>query len=106
MNHRSFFLALLSSGCAGRNYTHYLVETAPVTNPALVEEQGTQLRPFGFGSTTGIGFPGEADGILMPVEDWWGTSMATIPIGQGIAVTPLQMASVCAATFWTTCAGY
>jgi cell division protein FtsI (penicillin-binding protein 3) len=52
------------------------------------------LRAFGFGSTTGIGFPGEADGILMPVEDWWGTSMATIPIGQGIAVTPLQMASV------------
>jgi cell division protein FtsI (penicillin-binding protein 3) len=52
------------------------------------------LRAFGFGSSTGIGFPGESDGILMPVEDWWGTSMATIPIGQGIAVTPLQMASV------------
>jgi cell division protein FtsI (penicillin-binding protein 3) len=52
------------------------------------------LRAFGFGTPTGVGFPGEADGILMPVEDWWGTSMATIPIGQGIAVTPLQMASV------------
>lgn len=52
------------------------------------------LREFGFGTTTGIGFPGESDGILMAEEDWWGTSMATIPIGQGIAVTPLQMASV------------
>ncbi|HZB03596.1 MAG TPA: penicillin-binding protein 2 [Actinomycetota bacterium] len=52
------------------------------------------LRAFGFGRETGIGFPGESDGILMAVEDWWGTSMATIPIGQGIAVTPLQMASV------------
>jgi cell division protein FtsI (penicillin-binding protein 3) len=52
------------------------------------------LRAFGFGRETGIGFPGESDGILMAEEEWWGTSMATIPIGQGIAVTPLQMASV------------
>lgn len=59
--------------------------------PSLLDEY---LRRFGFGSTTGIGFPGEESGILMPAEDWWGTSMGTIPIGQGIAVTPLQMASV------------
>jgi cell division protein FtsI (penicillin-binding protein 3) len=52
------------------------------------------LRAYGFGRATGVGFPGEADGILMPAEDWWGTSLGTIPIGQGIAVTPLQMASV------------
>jgi cell division protein FtsI (penicillin-binding protein 3) len=52
------------------------------------------LRAFGFGEATGVEFPGESDGILMAEEDWWGTSMATIPIGQGIAVTPLQMASV------------
>src|ERR687891_1186182 len=30
----------------------------------------------------------------MPEEEWWTTSMGTIPLGQGIAVTPLQMASV------------
>jgi cell division protein FtsI (penicillin-binding protein 3) len=58
------------------------------------ERLDAYLRAFGFGKPTGIGFPGESDGILMPEEDWWGTSMATIPIGQGIAVTPLQMASV------------
>jgi cell division protein FtsI (penicillin-binding protein 3) len=52
------------------------------------------LRDFGFGVETGIRFPGESDGILMPEEEWWTTSMGTIPIGQGIAVTPLQMASV------------
>ena len=52
------------------------------------------LRAFGFGQETGIGFPGEADGILMPRDEWWSTSMGTIPIGQGIAVTPLQMLSV------------
>jgi cell division protein FtsI (penicillin-binding protein 3) len=58
------------------------------------ERLDAYLRAFGFGRETGIGFPGESDGILMAEEDWWGTSMATIPIGQGIAVTPLQMASV------------
>jgi cell division protein FtsI (penicillin-binding protein 3) len=52
------------------------------------------LRRFGFGTVTGIGFPGEVPGDLMPVDEWWGTSMGTIPIGQGIAVTPLQMLSV------------
>ena len=54
MNHRAFLLALLSSGCAGRNYTNYIIQTAPVTNPALLEDAGTQLRPFGFGSTTAM----------------------------------------------------
>jgi cell division protein FtsI (penicillin-binding protein 3) len=58
------------------------------------EDLDSYLRTFGFGKPTGLGFPGESDGILMAEEDWWGTSMATIPIGQGIAVTPLQMASV------------
>ena len=52
------------------------------------------LRRFGFGDETGLRFPGEADGILLDAGDWWVTSMGTIPIGQGIAVTPLQMLSV------------
>jgi cell division protein FtsI (penicillin-binding protein 3) len=52
------------------------------------------LDRFGFGHTTGVGFPGEAAGLVAPTDQWWGTSMGTIPIGQGIAVTPLQMAAV------------
>jgi cell division protein FtsI (penicillin-binding protein 3) len=52
------------------------------------------LARFGFGQSTGLGFPGEASGILPPLFDWTSASMATIPYGQGIAVTPLQMASV------------
>jgi cell division protein FtsI (penicillin-binding protein 3) len=58
------------------------------------ERLASYLYRFGFGKTTGLGFPGEAAGILAPPDKWWGTSMGTIPIGQGIAVTPLQMASV------------
>lgn len=52
------------------------------------------LQRFGLTQRTGIGFPGESPGILPPPENWSGTSMGTIPLGQGIAVTPLQMACV------------
>ncbi|MCA9561175.1 MAG: hypothetical protein KC583_21650, partial [Myxococcales bacterium] len=44
-------LLLVLAGCSARSYTHYLIEPAPKKNPALLEE-GTLLRPFGFGSTT------------------------------------------------------
>ena len=52
------------------------------------------LSRFGFGQPSNVGFPGEASGILPPLYNWTDASMATIPYGQGIAVTPLQMASV------------
>ena len=52
------------------------------------------LQRFGFGRVTGVGFPGEASGILLPVQQWSGTTLPTVSFGQGIAVTPLQMAAV------------
>ncbi len=48
-------------------------------------------RDFGFGQRTGIPLPGETRGILYPVKDWTKVSIAQIPMGQGIAVTRLQM---------------
>lgn len=79
--------------------TDVIAESSNVGTIMTAERLGSQrldayLRDFGFGVETGIRFPGESDGILMPEEEWWTTSMGTIPIGQGIAVTPLQMASV------------
>ena len=50
------------------------------------------LRRFGLGQRTGVGFPGESPGLLLDLDDWYSTSIGTIPIGQGIAVTPLQVA--------------
>lgn len=47
-------LTLLTAGCAARSYTHYLIEPEPTVNEALVEEEGTQLRPMGFGATTAM----------------------------------------------------
>ncbi|WP_257450441.1 tetratricopeptide repeat protein [Archangium lipolyticum] len=44
-------LPLLASACATRNYTYYLVEPAP-KKPEALKEEGTLVRPFGFGSTT------------------------------------------------------
>jgi cell division protein FtsI (penicillin-binding protein 3) len=49
------------------------------------------LRRFGFGTTTALDFPNEAAGVLLAPEDYNGTSMGSIPIGQGIAVTAMQM---------------
>lgn len=70
------------------------VGTIKVAELLGAEDLDRYLRAFGFGSPTGVGFPGEPDGILPKVDKWWGTSIGTIPIGQGIAVTPLQMVSV------------
>ncbi|MCH2412533.1 MAG: penicillin-binding protein 2, partial [Acidimicrobiales bacterium] len=50
-----------------------------------------RLLEFGLGRTTELDFPGEAAGILPVVGKWSGTSLPTIAIGQGVAVTPLQM---------------
>ncbi|MAE06659.1 MAG: penicillin-binding protein [Nitrospinae bacterium] len=54
-------------------------------------------RRFGFGSKSGIDFPGEAKGILRPVKRWSSTSLASISIGQEVGVTPLQMVMAVAA---------
>jgi cell division protein FtsI (penicillin-binding protein 3) len=55
------------------------------------------ISRFGFGRKTGIDFPGESAGIVLPENRWSGSSIGNIPIGQGIAVTPIQMASAYAA---------
>ncbi len=54
----------------------------------------TYLARFGFGRTTGLRFPSEAAGQVPATPDWTGTSLSTISYGQGISVTPMQMASV------------
>jgi cell division protein FtsI (penicillin-binding protein 3) len=54
-------------------------------------------RRFGLGEPTGVGLLGESAGDVRAPKDWSGTSRGTIPIGNGVAVTPLQMAAVYAA---------
>ena len=49
------------------------------------------IRRFGFGRTTGVDYPGESPGIVLKPEEWSGSTIGNVPIGQGIAVTPMQM---------------
>ena len=49
------------------------------------------IKRFGFGRRTGIEYPGESKGIVLPPNKWSGSTIGNVPIGQGIAVTALQM---------------
>src|SRR4051812_3891336 len=53
------------------------------------------MAQFGFGKKTGIDFPGESAGLLPSY--WSGSTIGNVPIGQGVSVTPIQLASVYAA---------
>lgn len=55
------------------------------------------VRRFGFSTPTGVDLPGEEQGIVPKVEDYSGSSMGNLPIGQGLAVTPMQMLTAYAA---------
>ena len=52
------------------------------------------LRSFGLGSLTAAKFPGQSPGLLIPVSQYADTGMGSVPIGYGLAVTPLQMVDV------------
>ncbi len=49
------------------------------------------IKQFGFGERTGIDLPGEIVGMVHPTKEWSKISITRIPMGQGVAVTPLQM---------------
>jgi cell division protein FtsI (penicillin-binding protein 3) len=52
------------------------------------------LRAYGFGKKTNVGFPGEPAGILLDPDHWYVTSLGTVPIGNGLSVSALQMLQV------------
>ncbi len=67
-------------------------------NPAFVEMSSLlgkekffqYLKAFGFGSITGIDYPGEASGLIFDPEAVGALELATSSFGQGISVTPIQ----------------
>ena len=54
-------------------------------------------KRFGFGSPTGIDFPGEAGGYVLPGDKWYGSGITNVPIGQGVSVTLTQLTRAYAA---------
>jgi cell division protein FtsI (penicillin-binding protein 3) len=51
------------------------------------------INNFGFGRVTGLDYPGEERGIVPERDEYSGSTMGNLPIGQGLAVTPVQMAT-------------
>jgi cell division protein FtsI/penicillin-binding protein 2 len=49
------------------------------------------VEKFGFGKKTGIQFPNEEHGIVPKLSEYSGATIGNLPMGQGAAVTPMQM---------------
>ena len=78
--------------------TDILAKSSNIGTIGLAEQLGKDridhyLRAFGFGKRTALNFTNESPGILLDPDKWSGTSIGSIPIGQGIAVTAMQMLS-------------
>lgn len=50
------------------------------------------FKKFGLLELTGIDYPGEVSGFVPKPQNWYGPTIATVAFGQGIAMTPLQLA--------------
>ena len=79
--------------------TGVLAESSNVGTLEIAQRLGPQAwyayeRRFGIGTATGIELPGESPGILPAPDAWSGSSFANLPIGQGEAMTVLQLASM------------
>ncbi len=77
--------------------TEILVESSNIGTAKIAKKMGKQLLyntlvDFGIGRKTGLPFPRESRGVLRPPRRWDGLSISRFPIGQGVSVTPLQLA--------------
>jgi cell division protein FtsI (penicillin-binding protein 3)/stage V sporulation protein D (sporulation-specific penicillin-binding protein) len=86
-------------GTVNYSVSQVLAYSSNVGAVTIAEKLGAQrlmywVQKFGFGRTTGIDFPGESPGFVLPLDQWSETTIGNVPIGQGISVTPIQMASV------------
>jgi cell division protein FtsI (penicillin-binding protein 3) len=79
--------------------TGILAESSNVGTLEIANKVGPQTwddfeKKFGIGQATGIELPGESAGILPDMSDWSESSFANLPIGQGEAMTVLQLGSM------------
>ena len=85
-------------GAASMTVSQVLAQSSNVGSVMIGLELGPDrfdrwVRRFGFGAPTGVGLPGESGGIVPRPERYSGSSLGNLPIGQGLAVTPIQMAA-------------
>lgn len=76
--------------------TEIIAKSSNVGTIKIAQELGADrlhdyLVRFGLGQPTNLGLPHETDGLVPDTDDWSGTSIGSIPLGQGISVTAMQM---------------
>jgi len=79
--------------------TGVLAESSNVGTLMIAQKVGKQtfdqyLQRFGLGQKTGVELPGESAGLLPDLNTWSDATFANLPIGQGVAMTSLQLASM------------
>lgn len=89
-------------GYADLSVTDILVKSSNIGMAKIGERLGNDelyraVVTFGFGTRTGIDLPGELPGLLRPSDKWNDYSTGSIPMGQELAVTPLQLITAHAA---------
>lgn len=87
-----------TSGHGLQTFTEILKNSCNVGYMEIAEKLGKEklykyINAFGLGKKTGIDYPGEGSGIIMPIERVGTVETATIGFGQGVAVTPIQFIS-------------
>lgn len=65
---------------------------AKITEGLGIRGMYAAVKGFGFGKISGTGLPGESPGILIDAKKWTKYSLSSVPMGQEIAVTPVQLA--------------
>ena len=73
------------------------IGTVKVAGKLGKEKLAAYIKKFNFNDPTGIDLPGEASGIMREPSGWSYVDMTTIPMGQGVAVTALQITSLVSA---------
>ena len=79
--------------------TQALEESSDVAAIELAQRMGPDrffkyIHGYGFGVKSGIELPGETRGLVKPPNRWQPTTIGSIPMGQEIAVTPIQLVSM------------
>jgi len=87
---------------AGLSVEDVLVKSSNIGMAKIGERLGNEglfaaCTTFGFGRPTGIDLPGELPGLLHPLNQWTSYSTGSIPMGQELAATPLQIITAHAA---------
>ncbi|MBI1368919.1 MAG: hypothetical protein GC162_09735 [Planctomycetes bacterium] len=78
------------------DFDHVLIFSSNIGMGKVGERMGSRalfnaVTSYGFGTRTGTALPGESPGIVNPLNQWSKYSLTSVPMGQEIAVTPVQM---------------